>query len=132
MPIRGKDGAVFVGANEIAEVTSFEASFSAAREDDTTIKDTFQQGYAGIKSATGSISCNYDSTDTNGQRALEEGDEVSLVLYPEGNASSKPVWTIPSLVTQVQFTAPNNLGRSTQQFSFESIGDIVKGTVSAG
>lgn len=80
----GKDGVVKVAANTVAEVKEFSVESQTEIVDDTVMGDAWKTHLAGQKSWSGSLTCNWDETDTNGQEALTDGASVTLNLYPEG------------------------------------------------
>jgi len=71
MAITGKDGSVYIGANKVAEISSWSLDLGA---DDIEITSFDSQGWkeylAGLKEWSGSFEGNFVPTDTNGQQAL--------------------------------------------------------------
>lgn len=85
----GNTGAVYSGANAVAEVTGWSYSTTTDLADDTAIGDSARSYVAsGIVDGSGTINCHWDATDTNGQETLTEGSTVTLHIYPEGNTST--------------------------------------------
>jgi hypothetical protein len=80
-PIRGYDGAVYAGGVKVARVLEFdydertETEWSKPKGMAATVK-------AGHTTGGGNVTCEWDPADA-GQVALEEGEEVTLELYPE-------------------------------------------------
>ena len=80
--LKGKNGVVKVGTVAVANVTSYSVSEEADMLETTSI-GTGVNGRTyvpGLRQITGSIDCNIDPSDTNGQMQLEVGDTVSIVL----------------------------------------------------
>ncbi len=84
----GNTGAVYIGANAVAEVTSWSYSVSVGLTPDTAIGDSAETYVSdGISVGSGSVTCHWDSTDTNGQESMTAGATVTLNVYPEGASS---------------------------------------------
>ena len=84
--IAGKGGSARLGANTIAEVTSWSLDISADMLDSTSLGDDWREFIAGLNGATGSVEVKWDiPTDTLGQTALQNamlaGTTVTLDLY---------------------------------------------------
>lgn len=84
--IAGKGGSAKIGANTIAEVTSWSLDISSDMLDSTSLGDNWREFIAGLKGATGSVEVKWDiPNDTNGQTALQNailnGTTVTLNLY---------------------------------------------------
>jgi hypothetical protein len=97
----GKDGAVFVGTNAVAEVRDFSLESSSEIVNDTVMGDDFMTNKATQKSWSATVNCYYDSSDTNGQLALDEGTTATLNLYPEGNTTGKTYYTGSVIITSI-------------------------------
>lgn len=97
----GKDGAVYVGSNAVAEVRDFSLESSSEIVNDTVMGDDFMTNKATQKSWSATVNCYYDSSDTSGQLALDEGATVTLNLYPEGNTTGKTYYTGSVIVTSI-------------------------------
>jgi len=67
----GKDGAVYVGANLAANITGWTGTFDGGYADTTALQDEYASQIGGIKRMTGSVNCNTDTADTNGQVAMQ-------------------------------------------------------------
>lgn len=84
--IAGKGGSAKIGANTIAEVTSWSMDVSADMLDSTSLGDDWREFIAGLNGATGSVEVKWDiPNDANGQTALQNallnGTTVTLNLY---------------------------------------------------
>lgn len=98
----GSEGVVRVGANTVAEVTSFSFTETAEYAEDTTLADTTKTyNVTAIKSWNGSVTCFWDETDTTGQVALAPGANVALVLAPEGVDSGDTRYSGNALITEI-------------------------------
>ena len=95
----GSEGTVKVGTDAIAEIRSFSIEESADTLDDTSMGDTARTYKSSLTTYTGSIDVLWDETDTAGQGALTIGAEVTLNLYPEGDASGDVYLTGSAIVT---------------------------------
>lgn len=95
----GSEGTVKVGSNAIAEIRSFSIEQSADTLEDTTMGDTARTYKSSLTNYTGTVDVLWDETDTTGQGALTIGAEVTLNLYPEGDASGDTYYTGSAIVT---------------------------------
>lgn len=103
----GNGGAVYVGANAVAEVKDFSLEITANTQE-STVMDPSDSADAGwvmqkvtTKSWTASVNAIWDDADPNGQGALTEGSSVALNLYPSGNTTGKKYWQGDAIVTGV-------------------------------
>ncbi len=87
----GRNGNVKIGANSVAEINKWSLNISADKIPVHKFGDQWQNFLASLRGATGSLSGNWDMTDTNGQVALQNavlaGNPVTLDLYT--NATNK-------------------------------------------
>lgn len=112
----GRSGQVFIGANQVAEVNEFSLELNAEFADDSNINDQDKTSHADpIRSGTGTLTCWWDDTDTNGQEALNVGESVTLLLRPEGTGAG---------LNQLSFTA-----RVTSEGITVRKGEIVSRTI---
>jgi len=125
---KGSEGVAKIGANTIAEVRDFSISESMATIDDTSMGDSATTKQAGLTSASGSMTCYWDETDTNGQEAMTIGASVTLNLYPEGSANASTYATCTALITEVGVSASFD-GMVERTFSFEVNGAVTWGAV---
>lgn len=124
----GKDGAVYVGTNAVAEIKEWSLETTSEVADDTVMGDSWMTHTATQKSWTASFTAFWDPTDTNGQQALTEGASVTLNLYPTGNNSSDYEWTGTATITSVSKSASFD-GFVEASFSAQGNGALVEGTV---
>ena len=95
----GSEGTVKVGSNAIAEIRSFSIEEQADTLEDTTMGDVARTFKSSLTTYTGTVDVLWDETDTTGQGALTIGAEVTLNLYPEGDASGDVYYTGSAIVT---------------------------------
>ena len=124
----GSSGLVKVGSNIIAEVRSFTLDTTAEILEDTTLTDTSKTFQVGKKGATASVECFWDETDTNGQIAIAEGEQVTLYLYPEGADSADYYFGGTWLITANSVSTPTD-GMIEATFSATLTGALTRGTV---
>jgi len=124
----GNDGIVKVGANAVAEVTSFSVTQSSDTADDTVMGDSWRTHKQGLKSWSGSLECRWDDTDSTGQEALTVGASVSLTLLPEGDTTGDYELSGTATVTEVTQTQNFENNIVSRNFSFLGNGALVVGT----
>jgi predicted secreted protein len=95
----GSEGTVKVGSNAIAEIRSFSIEESADTIEDTSMGDGARTYKPSLTNFSGSLDVFWDETDSSGQGALTIGAEVTLNLYPEGDASGDTYVTGSAIVT---------------------------------
>ena len=125
---KGSEGVVKIGANTISEVKDWSLSETADTIEDTTMGDTARTRKSSLTSASGSLSCFWDETGTNGQIAMQAGSEVALKLYPEGAASGDYFVSLQAIITTNDASAAMD-GMVEASFSFESNGAVTWATV---
>jgi len=124
----GSEGVVKVGANTVAEVKDWSLSESADTIEDTTMGDSARTKKVGLTSASGSVNCFWDETDTSGQGAMTVGASVTLNLYPEGATSGDTYASCTALITRADKTGSFD-GMNEASFSFEATGAVTWATV---
>lgn len=121
----GVEGVVKVGSVTVAEVSQFEVTEKSNPVEDNALGDTWKSHIAnsGLKEWSGSLTCNWDETDTNGQGALRAGQSVTLNLYPEGASTGDIYFT--GLASIVEYGVSVGLdGVITAKFSFTGNGAL--------
>lgn len=118
----GNEGKVIIGAsNVVGEVKSWDMKEGIDLADDTVMGDADKTHKPGQKSWSGSVTCNWDETDTLGQVPLTNGASVTLKLCPEGNGSGATYFTGTATVNGVQRSGnPNSIVQA--QFDFTGNG----------
>lgn len=124
----GKHGVVKVGSNTVAEVDRWSVRESVDTVDDTAQADTAMTHLVGIPGWSGSLSCHWDETDTNGQEALTIGASVTLNLYPEGAGSGATYKTGTATITEIGIEVTKN-GVVSREFSFTGNGALAQTAV---
>lgn len=100
----GSEGVVKVGANTIAEIRSYSVEQTGDTVEDTAMGDTARTFKPTLTSWTASADVFWDETDTTGQGALTVGAEVTLGVYPEGDASGDSYYSGSAIVTGVSIS----------------------------
>ena len=124
----GSSGLVKVGTNTVAEVRSFTLDTTAELLEDTALTDTSKTFQVGKKGATASVECFWDETDTNGQIAIAEGEQVTLYLYPEGATSADYYFGGTWIISANSVSTPTD-GMIEATFSATLTGALTRGTV---
>ena len=124
----GVSGLVKVGTNTVAEVRSFTLDTTAELLEDTALTDTSKSFQVGKKGATASVECFWDETDTNGQIAIAEGEQVTLYLYPEGATSGDYYFAGTWIISANSVSTPTD-GMIEATFSATLTGALTRGTV---
>ena len=125
----GSEGLVRVGANTVAEVTGFSFTASAEYAEDTTLSDTAKTyNTIAITSWSGSLTANWDETDTSGQNALVPGANIALVLAPEGVTGDDTRYTGNALVTEITHSVQRG---TIIEVTFNFIGNGALSTVTS-
>tara|TARA_S200002703_G_scaffold60169_1_gene52065 strand:+ start:2291 stop:2680 length:390 start_codon:yes stop_codon:yes gene_type:complete len=124
----GSEGTVKVGANAIAEIRSYSLEETADTLEDTSMGDSARTYKSSLKTFTGTVDVFWDETDTTGQGALTNGAEITLAVYPEGDASGDTYYTGSAIVTGVSRTASFD-GMVEASISVQGTGDLTATTV---
>lgn len=125
MAVTGKDGAVKLGVNKVAEMSNWSLDLGADDVDTTNFdSDGWKEFLAGLKEWSGSIEGNFVADDTTGQKAifqawlngqaLEFTFEVSSGVTFVGSAFVKPSVEVPvddkaTFSSDIQGTGPLTL-----------------------
>jgi hypothetical protein len=80
--LKGKNGVVKIGSVAVANVTSFSVSEEADMLETTSIGANIDgRTYVpGLRQITGTVECNLDTSDANGQMLFEVGATVAITL----------------------------------------------------
>lgn len=127
---KGHSGKVYVGANVVAEVQSFSFTRAAEIADRSILEDEWNRGAAVTKSWQGQMAVWWDPSDVNGQMGLEEGGEVALKLYPDGNGNGKTYYYGDVIVTSVEL-GNERANHVTATIQFTGNGACTKAVVGA-
>ncbi len=101
---KGSEGIIKVGSDSVLEIRSYSIEESADTLEDTSMGDAARTYKPSLTSFSGSLDVFWDETDTSGQGALSIGSEVTLVVYPEGDATGDTYYTGSAIVTGVSRT----------------------------
>ena len=123
--ITGRSGIVQVGANTVAEVTSFSLEETGEVTEDTELTDGVKTFLPDINSWAGSLECHWDPSDTNGQEALTAGASVTLHLVFEGLGAGNIDYNGSALVTSISRNASGG-STVTASFSFQGSGVLTR------
>jgi len=130
----GYEGLIYIGSNIVGECSGWDFTETAALHDNTTLVSSTDTDYgyikqkAGLKSGSGSINCKWDP-DNAEQAMLRAGASVTLLLYPEGKASTNTELSVPCIVGEMAISAAVDGGDITASFPFSSNGKITYGAV---
>lgn len=125
---KGSEGTVKVGSNAVAEIRSYSIEESADTLEDTSMGDSARTYKASLTNFTGSLDVFWDETDTNGQGALSIGSEVTLNVYPEGDAAGDTYYAGSAIVTGVSRTGAFD-GLVEASISVQGNGALTESTV---
>lgn len=124
----GNDGAVYVGANAVASIDSFNISQNVDEVESTAMGDTYKSFLQTFLEWTTECNMWWDPTDTNGQGALTIGATVTLNLYPNGNGSGEKYYTGEAIVTALG-TEVSRGAMISRSASFRGTGALTEATV---
>jgi hypothetical protein len=125
---KGSEGYVKVGSNTVAEVRDWSLTISADTVEDTTMGDSARTYKPSLTSASGSVTCYWDESDTTGQGAMDAGSEVTMNLYPEGSTTGDTYYTMSAIITEQGVSASFD-GMIESTFSFQANGAVTESTV---
>ena len=125
---KGSEGTVKVGSNAVAEIRSYSIEESADTLEDTSMGDSARTYKPSLTSFSGSLDLFWDETDTSGQGALSIGSEVTLNVYPEGDASGDTYYSGSAIVTGVSRTGSFD-GLVEASISVQGNGALTESTV---
>ena len=125
---KGSEGTVKVGSNAVAEIRSYSIEESADTLEDTSMGDSARTYKPSLTNFSGSLEVFWDETDTSGQGALSIGSEVTLNVYPEGDASGDTYYSGSAIVTGVSRTGSFD-GLVEASISVQGNGALTESTV---
>ena len=121
----GNSGAVKIGANTVAETLSWSLTETGNVADDTAQGDSAQTHKSGTTAWSGSITCWWDETDTNGQEAMTVNASVDLSLLPDGVATGDIDFNGTATITSIERSSAND-SIVTANFSFQGNGALTR------
>lgn len=125
---KGSEGVVHIGTSALAELRSWSLNEANTLIDDTTLNDTWETKKAGNCNWSGSATCFWDETDTNGQEQLGVGSSITLKCYLEGTGTGATYKYGTAIVTRVSGSAGIN-GMVERNFDFTGNGTLAQTTV---
>lgn len=125
----GASGTIKIGTDAIAEVRSWSLEEQADTIDCSIIGTSAKIYKAGQTGWSGSLTCYWDETDTNGQMTLVIGASIALELYPEGSESTDTYYTGDVYITGVSRSGAHD-GMVEATYSFQGTGACTESTVS--
>lgn len=114
--------------NVVSEVRDWNLTQTTEILDGSAMGSCDKVKKAGMKDATGSITCLWDDTNTEGQGAITNGAIVTLNLYPKGATSGSLFADFQALITTEGDSASYD-GLVEKTFDFEVTGGVVWSTV---
>lgn len=136
--VHGKNTSITVDGTAVKAKTS---GFNRSRDshDTTGYGDNGHTFAGGLTNGTFTMSGVYDNTASTGNIAVLEAawaetdnasGELAIVVYPEGNTSSKPKYEFDAVMTGLDFSDPvDDMVQWTANFQIS--GAVTPGTVSA-
>ena len=124
----GSQGTVKVGSNAVAELKSWTLDQTQDTVETTKLGDVVKTYSVTQSSSSGSLSCHWDETDTNGQVALTIGATATLNLYPEGATSGDTYYSGSAIITSVGVSQSHD-GLVERSFGFQISGAVTIATV---
>jgi hypothetical protein len=106
----GNAGAVYIGANAVANVTAADYTETDTSIIDNTVIGASSVSYlsGGVVDGSGSVTCWFDDSDTNGQEAMKTGmragSTVALNIYVEGSGVGNHELAGDVLIESVNFS----------------------------
>lgn len=130
MPHHGNEGSAAVGANEVAEVIdwTYDDSDAGGLLPSLPLGST-EETYVGSGAVRGggTITCQWDETDTNGQNAMTVGASITLNLYPEGTTGGDIYLTGTAKIESRGFKLAQG-GITTRSYTYKGV--LAEGAVS--
>lgn len=114
----GKDGAVSVGGNVVAEVQGFDVSDERATARAPSLGQAYVGHGVGSPAWTGVVRCMLDASDTTGQGALKGTGSLALILQPQGVGAGLPQISFASVYTSSVATVLTGEEFVTIEFNF--------------
>lgn len=127
--IKGNSGVVKIGANNIAEITSFSITETEGTVEDTALGDAARTYVPdALPTWTASINCHHYKGDTNGQALMLVGESLSFVFNPAGTGSGTETLTGTGIVTSRQVGDVANAAIVPLAIQVQGTGALTHGT----
>jgi len=105
---KGNAGIIKVGgSNAVGEMKSYSFEHNSDTIESSAMGSTFKTYETGLTDFTASIDAYWDE-DSAAQTAMTAGAEVSLIFFPEGEASGATRYTGTALVTSISTQASHD------------------------
>lgn len=132
--LRGNRGKIVFGSSgTVNQVTQWSIEESGDTIEDTSMDSTAADGpipkthIAGNTEWSGTMTCNVDRADTDGQQAMRAGATGALKCYPEGDATGKKYFSGSVIITRYQEQGEIN-GKIVYTASFKGNGALIFAT----
>lgn len=123
----GSEGVCKVGSDTILEIKDWTISENCEPIEDTTMGDSARSYKPGLITGSGSFTAYWDEEDTTGQGALTSASEVTLNVYPEGDAAGATYASFSAIITEESKTASFD-GMVEATYGFAINGVVTWGT----
>ena len=100
----GKSGALAVGTENIAQLTSWTITENVDTVECTYMGANWKEYMAGIREWEGSLEAVYDGSNQGLASALATGSTVAIIAYPESGDSDHQ-WSGNAIITSIEHTA---------------------------
>ena len=121
---KGQNGQVDIGANAVAETTTFNIEETAETPEDTAQGDEWRSFKSGLKSWSGSMDVWWDPGDTLGQVVLEIGAETSATFHPAGDTQAQNL--SGTIIVNSRNITSETENIVTATIGFQGSGELVK------
>jgi hypothetical protein len=125
--LKGKDGIVRVGANDVMHVQSWNLDPQAEVVQGWGMGDEWKTSFTGVKSYSGSFEV-YDDPADPAQIALVLGAEITVEFYPGGDALGSAYFQGSVVITGTPRSGSKD-GIPTLTYNFTGSGALVPLTV---
>ena len=123
---KGSEGTVYIGADAIAEIKSYNVNESMNVIEDTNIGDSAKTFQGGSTEWDGSVDVFWDELDT-AQVAMTSGASVTIKFYPEGATTGEQYYTGTAWVTGLSRSASID-GMVDASYSLKGTGALTLAT----
>lgn len=123
MLIHGKDGVIKKSGQVVAEITNWTLTRSVPTELGNAQGDTGPRRVAGIPDWSVTITANHDPAEHDG---FDEGDSVTLDLYPGGEVAGRDRYSGIGLVQSAGVTSGGEAGKVATQLTIEGNSPLAK------
>ena len=105
--LSGKDGTLYIGANEVTPLSNWKLSITS-HNPDYAANDTggWKKRAAGVKDCFGSFEV---KVEDGGNSPVEEGDSVALKLHVD--ATGNNYYDVPAMIDKIEVDVDINQGR---------------------